>query len=130
MDGIIFLTVDEVVFIHQDQIKRYGGTPGILNPGSLESAVAAPEFSAYYNPGSDIHWLAAHYAVHLTQNHAFHDGNNRTGIASALVFLAMNGTPKQPTPKAMRELEALMVDIAQHLRGKEDLSELLRSIRP
>lgn len=129
MDGITFLTVAEVVFIHQDQIKRYGGAPGILNPGSLESAVAAPEFAAYYNPGSDSHWLAAHYAVHLAQNHAFHDGNKRTGIASALVFLAMNGTPKQPTPKALRELEDMMVDIAQRLRGKEDLAELLRSIR-
>ena len=128
MAGITFLTVDEVVFIHQDQIKRHGGAPGILNPGSLESAVAAPEFAAYYNPGSDIHWIAAHYAVHLAQNHAFNDGNERTGIASALVFLAMNGIQKQPTPTALRELEDMMVDIAQHLRGKEDLSELLRTI--
>jgi death-on-curing protein len=128
MDGITFLSVDEVVFIHQDQIKRHGGAPGILNPGSLESAVAAPEFAAYYHPDSDIHWLSAHYAVHLAQNHAFHDGNKRTGIAAALIFLALNGLQKQPTPKALHELEDLMVAIAQQLRGKEDLAAFLRTI--
>ncbi len=40
----------------------------------------------------------------------------------------MNSTPKLPTPKALRELEDLMVDRVQHLIGKEDLSEFLRTI--
>ena len=128
MGAIAFLTVDEVVFIHQDQIERYGGAPGILNLGGLESAVVAAEFAAYYNPSADIHWLAAHYAVHLAQNHPFHDGNKRTGIASTLVFLAMNGLPKHPTPTALRQLEDRMVDITQHLRGKEDLAKFLGTL--
>jgi death-on-curing protein len=89
--------VDEVFFIHQDQIDRHPGAPDILNQGSLESAIVAAEFAAYYHPGADIHWLAAHYAVHLAQNRPFQDGNKRTGIASALVSLALNGLPKQPT---------------------------------
>ena len=128
MDSIIFLTVGEVVFIHREQIVRHGGAPGVINQGSLESAVAAAEFAAYYNPGANIHWLAAHYAVRLAQNHAFADGNKRTGIASALVFLAMNGISKHPTPEDLRRLEDKVVDISQHLSGIEDLSELLRTI--
>jgi len=128
MNGFIFLTADEVVFIHEDQILRHGGVPGILNQGSLESAVSAAEFAAYYNPDADIHWLAAHYAVRLAQNHAFSDGNKRTGIASALVFLSLNGLHKHATPEELKTLEDLMVDIAQHLRGIEDLSAFLRTI--
>lgn len=128
MDGCIFLTVDEVNFIHEDQILRHGGAPGILNQGSLESAVSAAEFAAYYNPDADIHWLAAHYAVRLAQNHAFSDGNKCTGMASALVFLTLNGNPKHPAPKDLKSLEDLMVDIAQHLRGLEDLSAFLRTL--
>ncbi len=128
MDGIIFLTVDEVIFIHDDQISRHGVAQGILNQGSLESAVAAAEFAAYYNPEADLHWLAAHYAVRLAQNHAFSDGNKRTGIASALVFLTLNGNPKHPASKDLKTLEDLMVDIAQHLQGIEALSAFLRTL--
>ncbi len=128
MDRIVFLTVDEVFFIHEDQIMRHGGIPGVINQGSLESAVASAEFAAYYNPGADIHWLAAHYAVRLAQNHAFSDGNKRTGIASALVFLAMNGAPKHPSLENLHQLEDMVVNIAQHRNGIEDLSEFLRSI--
>jgi death-on-curing protein len=88
----------------------------------------AAEFAAYYHPSADIHWLAAHYAVHLAQNHAFQDGNKRTGLASALVFLAMNGLPRHATPEALRPLEDAMVGIAQRLQGKEDLAALLRAL--
>jgi death on curing protein len=128
MGAIFFLSVDEVVFIHQDQIDRHGGAPGILNQGSLESAVVAAEFAAYHHPDADIHWLAAHYAVHLAQNHAFQDGNKRTGIASALVFLALNGMPKHPTSEDQYRLEEAMVAIAQRLQGKEDLAGLLQAL--
>ena len=37
-----FLTVDQVLEIHEDQIARYGGSPGVRDKGLLESAVAAP----------------------------------------------------------------------------------------
>jgi len=75
-----------------------------------------------------IHWLAAHYAVRLAQNHAFADGNKRTGIASALVFLSLNGSPKHPSSKDLKTLEDLVVDIAQRLRGIEELSAFLRTL--
>jgi len=61
VDGFIFLTADEVIFIHEDQLLRHGGAPGILNQGSLESAVSAAEFAAYYNPEADIHLPGVNY---------------------------------------------------------------------
>lgn len=87
-----FLTLAEVVQIHRDQIERYGGRDGVRDMGLLESAVAAPQASA---GGESVHGdlfeMAAAYAFHLARNHPFVDGNKRTALASALVFLEING---------------------------------------
>jgi death on curing protein len=92
MTEIVFLTRDEVVAIHQDQIERYGGSLGIRDEALLESAVAMPRASF---GGQRLHEtipaIAAAYLFHLVQNHAFIDGNKRVGAASAVVFLKMNG---------------------------------------
>jgi death-on-curing protein len=87
-----FLTLAEVIDIHHDQIERYGGRGGIRDIRLLESAVAAPQVSAggEYVHG-DLFQMAAAYAFHICRNHAFVDGNKRTALSSALVFLELNG---------------------------------------
>lgn len=87
-----FLTLDEIPEIHRDQIERYGGDEGIRDNGLLESAVAMPQqsFGGEYLH-RDIFEMAAAYAFHLAENQAFIDGNKRTGLAAAYVFLALNG---------------------------------------
>lgn len=92
MKEILFLTLAEIIDIHADQIKRYGGEPGIRDIGLLSSAIAMPyaSFSEVFLH-SDIYEMAAAYAFHISQNHPFIDGNKRTALASALVFLELNG---------------------------------------
>jgi len=92
MTNITFLTLAEVVDIHKDQIARYGGGSGIRDIGLLSSAVAMPyaSFSSEFLH-RDIYEMAAAYAFHICQNHPFVDGNKRTALASALVFLELNG---------------------------------------
>src|SRR5512143_183962 len=92
MTRIVFLTLAEVIEIHSDQIERYGGSPGIRDLNLLSSAVAMPSasFGRYYLH-ADIYEMAAAYAFHIAQNHPFIDGNKRAALASALVFLVMNG---------------------------------------
>ncbi|MBL9030139.1 MAG: type II toxin-antitoxin system death-on-curing family toxin [Phycisphaerae bacterium] len=87
-----FLRVDDVLQIHQDQIERYGGSPDLRDPGLLTSAVDTPRamFDGKYLHG-DLFEMAAAYLFHIVQNHPFVDGNKRTGIAAALVFLDLNG---------------------------------------
>ena len=87
-----FLTVRRVVLIHENLIVKHGGETGILNPGLLESAVAMPKagFNGEYLH-TDKFAMAAAYAYHIIRNHAFTDGNKRTGMASALTFLDWNG---------------------------------------
>lgn len=85
--SIQFLTVDEVIELHEMQIERYGGSEGIRDRNLLESAVlmAQASFGGEY-VHSDIYKMAAAYAFHIAENQPFIDGNKRAALASALVF--------------------------------------------
>ena len=82
-----YLTAAEVLAIHADQIERYGGSPGIRDPGLLESALFRPQ-TGYY---ADLIEEAAALWESMSQNHPFIDGNKRTAFAAAYTFLAING---------------------------------------
>jgi death-on-curing protein len=88
---IRFLTMAEVLMIYADQMRRYGGDYGIRDPGLLSSALAMPEsrFNGTYLHSTIIE-MAAAYAFHICQNHPFIDGNKRSALATALVFLSIN----------------------------------------
>ena len=88
----IFLGLDEVIEIHNDQIKRYGGHAGIRDIELLKSAIAMPAacFGGDYLH-TDIYEMAAAYLFHIVRNHPFIDGNKRTGAVASVVFLIMNG---------------------------------------
>lgn len=87
-----FLSLAEVLEIHQDQVTRYGGASGIRDIEMLKSAIGMP--SAAYGGQflhTNIYEMAAAYLFHLVKNHAFVDGNKRVGAVAAFVFLALNG---------------------------------------
>ncbi len=90
--NIEFLTIEDVLYIHQNQIDQYGGEYGVREAGLLDSAVAQPQamFGGTYLH-RDLFTMAAAYLYHLVQNHPFIDGNKRTGAVAALVFLDWNG---------------------------------------
>jgi death-on-curing protein len=82
-----FLTPAEVLAIHADQIERYGGAPGVRDPGILEAALFRPQ-TGYY---ADVIEEAAALWESLAQNHPFIDGNKRTAFAAMYTFLLING---------------------------------------
>lgn len=82
-----YLTVIEVLAIHQDQVNRYGGAHGVRDPGALESALFRPQ-TGYYD---DVIAEAAALWESLSQNHPFVDGNKRTAFAVTFTFLRING---------------------------------------
>jgi death-on-curing protein len=89
---IRFLSTEEVLAIHRDQTQRYGGSPLIRDRQLLNSALAQPSATfegRYLNSGPFE--MAAAYLFHVTMNHPFIDGNKRTGLAAALIFLYYNG---------------------------------------
>jgi death on curing protein len=89
--GIDFLSVDDVLTIHRDQIERYGGECGIRDLGLLESALAMPQAGAGENRfHQDLFEMAGAYLFHIVKNHPFLDGNKRVGAMAAIVFLELN----------------------------------------
>src|ERR1019366_638443 len=87
----VFLSLDEVLEIHEQQIERYGGASGLRAGVGLESATAPPPrpFGGEFLPTS-IPAMAAAYLFHLCQTHPFLDGNKRVGANAAITFLLIN----------------------------------------
>jgi len=83
-----YLTLVEVLAIHEDQIERYGGAHGLRDAGALEAALYRPR-SGYY---ADLIEEAAALWESLAQNHPFVDGNKRVSFAATYTFLFINGT--------------------------------------
>lgn len=92
MFNTIFLTVEQIIVIHNNQIEKYGGSHSIASLPLLESAVMRPQSNF---GGSDLYpavFDKAAVLMHsLILNHAFVDGNKRTGTVSAIIFLELNG---------------------------------------
>ena len=82
-----FLTVEEVIAIHDDQIVQFGGPPGLRDTGALESAVLRPQMGYY----DGVIEEAAALMESLAMNHPFVDGNKRVAFAATEVFLGLNG---------------------------------------
>jgi death-on-curing protein len=101
----LFLTLDEVLAVHADQIDRYGGSHGLRDSGLLESALAMPQAwfgGQFLHP--TLHEMAAAYLFHVARNHPFVDGNKRTALATSIGFLGLNGLRLTATEDAVVEL--------------------------
>jgi death-on-curing protein len=119
----IFLTLDQVFRVHARSLAEHGGSEGVRDLGLIESALASAKNTFYYSNG-DLFDMAASYAFHLAESQAFIDGNKRTGVAAALVFLAVNGVYAQP---AQWVLYSAMIDVAEKKKTKADLAEIFRA---
>lgn len=120
----LFLTVDEVLQIHALQVELFGGDPGVLNLGLLDSAVAQPPFSfGGQLVHEDLAAMAAAYLFHIVKNHPFADGNKRTGTHAALTFLRLNGV-RLTLP--VDEAEQVVLAVAEGRTNKEQLTAYIR----
>ena len=79
-----------VLALHREQLAEHGGLDGVGGEGALDSALARPRNRAAYN-NPDLADLAAAHAFGIVRNHPFADGNKRTALVVAELFLALNG---------------------------------------
>ena len=82
-----YLTVEEVIYIQEELIKEFGGSFGIRDRKSLESAVMRPQTGYYKNIIEEASALMESFAM----NHSFVDGNKRIAFFATDIFLRMNG---------------------------------------
>jgi death-on-curing protein len=123
---IDFLSVDDVLALHEHQIATYGGSLGVRDPGLLESAVQMPQagFGGQYFH-ADLYEMAAAYLFHIAANHPFVDGNKRAAAAAAHAFLFLNGLT---LPRSCEKLfERLVLDVAEGKSGKLEAAAFFRT---
>jgi death-on-curing protein len=119
-----FLTVAQVELLHQKSISRFGGAPGVRDRGLFESAIIQPRHTFYYANG-DLFDIAAAYAYHIAQAQACFDGNKRTGVAAAFLFLELNAISTDFDSVPLYEA---MIAVAEKRMDKPQLAQLLREL--
>lgn len=119
-----FLEPEEIVRLHGEAVRRFGGIQGVRDLGGLISAAHAPRNHWYYS-GGDLFDLAAVLLVHLARNHPFLDGNKRAALASALIFLDAHGVSFPADPDRM---ETLTLEAAQGHLEVEAVAETFRTL--
>lgn len=117
MAALTFLSVANIITIHGRLIEEFGGDEGLRDRGLLESAAAMPQamFSGQYLH-STLAEMAAAYHFHLCSNHPFIDGNKRVAVASAELFLVLNGFDLKATDD---ELGNITLELASGKLSKE-----------
>ena len=119
-----FLTLDEVLALHADQIERYGGAAGIRDVERLESALAAPR--ATFGGGflhATLPEMAAAHLFHIVRNHPFVDGNKRAGLAAAIAFLGLNDLWLEADED---EVVELIIAVVEGRAGKPEVAVFLK----
>lgn len=118
-----YLTVEQVIEIHEEMLHRYGGLAGIRDANLLQSSVFLPQTCAF---GQElyptIYDKAAAYIFFIVRNHPFIDGNKRTGYLAGIIFLKANNIDLMFKKE---DLEDIVVDIAKGKYGKEQLAYFL-----
>jgi death-on-curing protein len=112
-----WLTEEILFIIHAQQIERYGGAHGVLDENVVLAALQRPINRWSYEKSVDFADLAALYLVAFAGTQGFNDGNKRTGLACALVFLALNSVSFDPDAT---ELYELTLRVATHQIGDHD----------
>ena len=123
MNDPVFLSREAVDLIHEDSLREFGGADGVRDEHALESALAQPMHEHIYR-NADLFQIAAAYAFHIAENQPFIDGNKRTGLLSALNFLAANG---MIADKPTDEFYDAMIAIAEKRLDKAGLAGVFRT---
>ena len=118
-DAPAWLSKKFVLALHAETLQQFGGSAGLRDEGRLESALSRPQ-NRYAFADPSLFKLAAAYCHGIVRNHPFVDGNKRTGLLTARVFLFRNGYQLDPD-------EAEMVQIVERVAagevGEEELAQ-------
>jgi len=124
IDDPVFLTVEHILAIHERVIVEFGGTRAVRDRGLLESAAMIPAArygGAFLHVGLSV--MAAAYLFHLCRNHPFADGNKRTALASAELFLLLND---HELTAPNRRVESLVLGVAEGSISKDSTVSFFR----
>lgn len=119
-----FLSLNEVLYLQEESLARFGGSAGIGDLGLIESALASAQNAHWYGRGG-VFEIAAAYAFHIAESQAFLDGNKRAGAAAAIAFLTLNGVR---FPEDDGSVYAALIEVAEKRLDKAGLADTLRKL--
>jgi death-on-curing protein len=118
--------VEIVREIHVEALRKFGGSDGVRDENLLASAVLTPQSSfGGKSPYADLVEIAGAYLFYLCGNHPFIDGNKRTAMMAAVVFLRLNEI--EPAPDS-DEWERLVLDVASSKLDRDETTRRLRKL--
>jgi len=123
MKEIIWLLDEVVLALHDEQLAEHGGLAGVRDLGAVQSALARPQNLAAYEDCEDVAQLAAAYAYGIARNHGFADGNKRTALVAADLFLMLNGYELSSLPA---DNVMTLLDVADGSIAENDLATWFR----
>lgn len=122
--GVTYLTKEDLIFLHDKQIEEFGGIYGVRDEGLLDSVSKAPYQSCF---GSDLYPTifdkAAKYLYDFSTYQVFLDGNKRTGLCTASMFLKMNGYELDMNYTQVYEMTMNLAN--GNIQSLEEISNLL-----
>lgn len=116
------LTALQVIVCHDENVRRYGGLPGIADAARVEALVERVRNHEHYEGVTDVFALAALYCVAIARGHAFFDANKCTAVNCTWAFLKMNGV-KTSVP------ENLVETVIRTATGEMDAEKAARYLR-
>jgi death-on-curing protein len=122
LTAVRFLSLANVLAIHDDTLAAEGGCTGVRDWALLESAIEMPRAmfgGVYFHAGLAEQAAALHF--HLCQNHAFVDGNKRVAAFAAVLFPTLNGIPEETLP-SQEGLESVTLALADGAMTKAELT--------
>ena len=117
-----YVSAEELIALHDANIARYGGLPGMADTGRAEAIMGRILTRAMYEEITDLYQLAALYLVAVARGHIFNDANKRTAVNSSLLFLQRNGVSISDNA----QLADIAVGAATGELSAGDVAELLR----
>ena len=124
MKDFIWVPDEVVLAIHDEQLAEHGGLSGIRDLGAVQSALARPRNLVSYEKCEDVARLAAAYIFGIARNHGFSDGNKRTALVTADLFLMLNGHELVSSPV---ENVLMILGVADGTLSEEDLTTWIRN---
>lgn len=121
---IIFLEWDQLLEIHRQQLEAHGGADGFIDRGTVASALNRAKNKYHYGGEEDLAVLAAAYLCGLCTTQGFSDGNKRTALNAALVFLQLNGLDLDTE---LDELYQVAIQVARNAISEDALADWLRT---
>jgi death on curing protein len=119
-----WLTIADVLAIHDEQIAEHGGLDGVRDLNVIDSAIARPRHLINFgDPTPDVAALAATLAFGLAKNHGFVDGNKRTSAVATETYLALNGLKFTASDE---EIVQVWTDVGAGQMAEDKLADWLR----